>query len=31
MSIKRPGKRIGKAAGNELDLMIEGLNEIVAG
>ena len=31
LSTKRLGKKIGRAAGNELDLVIEGLNEIIAG
>ena len=31
LSIKRLGKKIGKATGNELDMVIEGLNEIIAG
>jgi len=31
LSTKRLGKKIGMANGNELDLVIEGLNEIIAG
>jgi len=31
LSTKRLGKKIGRANGNELDLVIEGLNEIIAG
>lgn len=31
LSTKRLGKKIGKATGNELDMVIEGLNEIIAG
>ena len=31
LSIKRLGKKIGKATGNELDMVIEGLNEIITG
>jgi len=31
LSIKRLGKKIGKASGKELDLIVEGLNEIIMG
>ena len=31
LSNKRLGKRIGKATAKELDLVLEGLNEIIAG
>lgn len=31
LSVKRLGKKIGKATGNELDLIVEGLNEIIMG
>jgi mRNA interferase MazF len=31
LSNKRLGKKIGKATSNELDMVIEGLNEIIAG
>lgn len=31
LSTKRLGKKIGKATGSELDMVIEGLNEIIAG
>ena len=31
LSIKRLGKKIGKASDKELDLVIEGLNEIILG
>ena len=29
LSVKRLGKKIGKASGKELDLVVEGLNEII--
>jgi mRNA interferase MazF len=31
LSVKRLGKKIGKASGKELDLIVEGLNEIIMG
>lgn len=31
LSTKRLGKKIGKASGKELELVIEGLNEIITG
>ena len=31
LSIKRLGKKIDKASGKELDLIVEGLNEIIMG
>jgi len=31
LSIKRLGKKIGKASGKELDQIVEGLNEIILG
>lgn len=31
LSINRLGKKIGKATARELDLVVEGLNEIIAG
>jgi mRNA interferase MazF len=31
LSVKRLGKKIGTASGKELDLIVEGLNEIIMG
>ena len=31
LSVKRLGKKIGKASGKELDFIVEGLNEIIMG